>query len=302
MCTYVFGGCRMAAQKFGGPWSLEKLKIVQQYLKAFCTALGSRFNLVYIDAFAGSGEFSFLEASAAPLLDIDEVIRSASGSAHIALSCIPPFSNLHFIEQKKRNVLALEALKKDHPTRAVEVLKGDANDLIAEVCDKIDWRNSRGVLFIDPFGNSLDWTTLEHVAQNTKLDVWYLFPLSGLFRQAPIAHNRLTEDKRASITRLLGTGEWEEYFYKVSPKSSQPMLGETQDFFPNEEEIMIRAATVDGILNYVSQRLRTIFPFVTEPRVLRGPSNAPLYALYLALSNDSKPARALATRLTDHLR
>jgi len=292
----------MTAQKFGGPWSLEKLKIVEMYLRPFCRSLGNRFNLIYIDGFAGSGSFSFREASAAPLLDQAEVIKSASGSARIALSCNPPFAKLYFIEQKRQNVLALQALKLEYPSRNIEVIKGDANDLIAKVCKNVNWHNSRGVLFLDPFGNSVEWKTLEYVAKNTNLDVWYLFPLSGLFRQTPIDNNRLTDDKRASVTKLLGTDEWEKIFYTVPEKSNQVELGITHDLFSTEQEILVRTANVDGMIDYVSGRLRKLFPFVTEPRVLRGPSNAPLYALYLALSNDSKPARNLAIKLASYLK
>lgn len=280
----------MTSQKFGGPWSLEKLKIVEEYLRPFCRALGSRFDLVYIDAFAGSGSFVFREAAAAPLLDEEEQIRSVDGSARLALSCNPPFSHLYFLEQKKKNIEALKQLAKEFPYHKIDVLKGNANELLVDVCQEINWRNSRGVLFLDPFGNSVDWKTLEFVARRTRLDVWYLFPLFGVYRNVPGNVEKLTEDKRASVTRILGTSDWEEYFYK-------PALDDHQDLFPEHGAGMRRTASAEGILNYVSQRLSGLFPYVTEPRILLGPSNAPLYALYLALTNDSEKAIALAKRI-----
>ena len=37
---------------FGGPWTQEKLKILERYLDAYTTALKNQpFKLVYIDAF-----------------------------------------------------------------------------------------------------------------------------------------------------------------------------------------------------------------------------------------------------------
>lgn len=280
----------MTSQKFGGPWSLEKLKIVEEYLRPFCRALGSRFDLVYIDAFAGSGSFAFREAAAAPLLDEEEQIRSVDGSARVALSCSPRFSHLYFLEQKRKNIEALKQLAKEFPHHKIDILKGDANELLEDVCQKINWQSSRGVLFFDPFGNSVDWKTLDFVARKTKLDVWYLFPLSGVYRNVPGNFEKLTEDKRASVTRILGTSEWEDYFYK-------PALDDHKDLFPEHEAAGRRTANAEGILNYVSQRLSGLFPYVTEPRILLGPSNAPLYALYLALTNDSKNAIALAKRI-----
>lgn len=280
----------MTSQKFGGPWSLEKLKIVEEYLRPFCRALGSRFDLVYIDAFAGSGSFAFREAAAAPLLDEEEQIRSVDGSARVALSCSPRFSHLYFLEQKRKNIEALKQLAQEFPQHKIDILKGDANDLLAKVCQRINWRSSRGILFLDPFGNSVDWKTLEFVARKTKLDVWYLFPLSGIYRNVPGKVEKLTEDKRASVTRILGTSEWENYFYK-------PALNDHKDLFPEHEAAVRRTANAEGILNYVSQRLSGLFPYVTEPRILLGPSNAPLYALYLTLTNDSEKAIALAKRI-----
>ena len=41
---------------YGGQWTFEKLKILENYLDCYTTALKSQpFKLVYIDAFAGSG-------------------------------------------------------------------------------------------------------------------------------------------------------------------------------------------------------------------------------------------------------
>ena len=40
---------------FGGPWTTDKLSILESYLNSYTTALKSQlFGLIYIDAFAGS--------------------------------------------------------------------------------------------------------------------------------------------------------------------------------------------------------------------------------------------------------
>lgn len=49
----------MAGTSFGGPWTLQKLNILDRYLDAYTTALKNQpFNLIYVDAFAGEGSFS----------------------------------------------------------------------------------------------------------------------------------------------------------------------------------------------------------------------------------------------------
>ena len=43
--------------RFGGPWTIEKLDILEAYLDRYTTALkGQAFDLIYIDAFAGTGQ------------------------------------------------------------------------------------------------------------------------------------------------------------------------------------------------------------------------------------------------------
>ena len=59
--------------------------------------------------------------------------------------------------------------------------------LIRKLCCEIDWRRTRGVIFLDPFGASLEWQTLKVIAATEALDVWYFFPLSSIFRNAPHA-------------------------------------------------------------------------------------------------------------------
>lgn len=47
------------APRFGGRWTLEKLDILERYLDAYTNALRNQdFQLVYVDAFAGTGEIS----------------------------------------------------------------------------------------------------------------------------------------------------------------------------------------------------------------------------------------------------
>ena len=44
-------------QKFGGPWTIEKLNILSAYLDFYVTALKNQpFKKIYIDAFAGTGK------------------------------------------------------------------------------------------------------------------------------------------------------------------------------------------------------------------------------------------------------
>jgi three-Cys-motif partner protein len=162
------------------------------------------------------------------------------------------------------------------------------------LCREIDWRGTRGVIFLDPFGASLEWETLTVIAATKALDVWYLFPLSSVFRNAPHALEKLTPDKRASITKILGTSEWEFEFYRAARPSG---------FFGIERKAK-RTVNVDAIEAFMDRRLKTIFPAVAKPRRLLGPRNVPLFSLFFAVSNPSsaaiKPAMKIAAYLLSH--
>ena len=82
----LFGG------GWGGDWTEQKLKILQEYLSAYTTALKrGPFKLLYIDAFAGSGIVE---------LPDDDATRLINGSASRAIKVSDkPFDELIFIEK-----------------------------------------------------------------------------------------------------------------------------------------------------------------------------------------------------------
>lgn len=291
----------IAPQKFGGPWSLIKVDTVARYYSSFTTALKKQsFKLVCIDAFAGSGHFQFSPRDASPLFDEDKVIETHAGSARHALSTEPPFDRLIFIESEARNVSALAAAARDFPKADVDIRRGDANVEVAKLCKELDWRSTRGVIFLDPFGHSVEWSTIAQLGK-TKLDVWYLFPLSGLYRNVPVDRNDLTPDKKASVTRILGTDQWEAEFYEAQPRPRDllSMLEENQPSDPGAARR--RSADVDVMENFVKSRLEAVFPLVLRPKRLLGPTNAPLYSLFFAMANDSRAAQKVARPIAEHL-
>jgi three-Cys-motif partner protein len=284
-----------SAQKFGGPWTIMKVEMVAGYLKAFTTLLFNKpspsrpFKRVYIDGFAGSGSFKFGAVTTGFFKrDATEI----AGSAQRALSVDPPFDALHFIENRPACLKALR--KMTAGDRRVMIHDDDANVAIRKLCGEIDWRRTRGVIFLDPFGASLEWETLKVIAATNALDVWYLFPLSSIFRNAPHALENLTPEKRASITKILGTAEWEAEFYREPPKVRT-------GFFDIEERKVTRTVNVDAIETFIERRLKTVFPAVAQPRRLLGPRNAPLFSLFFAVSNPHPAAINPALRIAAFL-
>ncbi|MDY0043019.1 MAG: three-Cys-motif partner protein TcmP [Desulforhabdus sp.] len=270
---------------FGGVWTRIKLEALDKYLSAFNRALsGQNFKRLYIDAFAGTGRCD---------ITVDGEKTCIDGSARRALRAVPPFHAFYFIELKSKKLGALRALRDEYPGLDIEIVAGDANSAIQQLCRTYDWRNTRAVLFLDPYGMHVEWATLEAVARTGAIDVWYLFPYSGLYRQAAKAADAIDPSKAAAITKILGTDGWRQTFY-AQPRQNDLFGMDTADE---------RAVEHPEMLAYVSARLRTVFPAVTEPKILyqsgntKNPAGAPLFALYFAASNPSPKAYGLATKI-----
>src|SRR6266446_9922804 len=111
------------AQRFGGPWSLLKVEAVEKYLRAYATVMSRQsFDLTYIDAFAGSGSFTFGEGMT--LIPADEAAQVFAGSVKRALA-VSAFKQFFFIENDERNVASLRTIAGSDPR--VEIIAGDAN-------------------------------------------------------------------------------------------------------------------------------------------------------------------------------
>jgi three-Cys-motif partner protein len=270
----------MSSHDFGGLWTAQKLDILREYLEFFPIALGGRFKLVYIDTFAGTGKCTIKTGP-----DGKETIE---GSATIALNVARPFDEYFFIEARRKHVRALRLLKDGHPLGdRVHITHGDARQCLTGVLARHDWKASRGVLFLDPYGLQCTWDMVKAVASTKALDVFFLVSVSGLTRQAATSAAKIDAGKAAALDRFLGTSEWRTALYKPPA---------TLDLFGDEQQLT-RDQGTDAIIQFVQERMETTFPMVKPPVVLRSQNGAPLYALFFAVANPHHKARELADKV-----
>lgn len=273
---------------FGGPWTQIKLDMLKRYLVAFNTALQNRptehnrFRRVYIDAFAGTGECEIKSDGT--------TVETIAGSAKIAIGTVPAFDELHLIDLDPAHAAELRRLAAGKAE--VVVHQADANHALLDLVRHGDWRNSRGVLFLDPYGMTVPWSTLELVATTRALDVWYLFPLSAIYRQAAHDFVRIDDAKLAALDSVLGTPSWREAFYQTDAQSS--LLG--------SEPRLVRTAPPGEIATFVHKRLTDVFKgWVGKPLMLNTARGAPLFALFCCISNPSERAVKLSQRIASHI-
>jgi three-Cys-motif partner protein len=280
--------------EFGGQHTELKLSIVESYLKAFTRALRPHFKeLWYIDAFAGTGSRTVrVEARQGDLIDVAvrERVEQIRGSARIAIDVVPKFDRLIFMDSKTTHCSALRELADQHRDRAIEVVEADANQAIQSALAWDGWKHTRAVMFLDPYGMDVEWGTLEAAARTKAIDVWFLFSLSGLYRQATRRRSDIDAIKRAAITRILGTNAWEHELYSD--------VGQNDMFGGQEKQ---RTADVRGLERYVKRRLETVFPKVLEPLALPVEQKPQRFSLFLCISNSDPKAIGLATRIGNHI-
>jgi three-Cys-motif partner protein len=294
----------MAEQSFGGEWTETKLRMLREYLESYLTVLKKQpFTLHYIDAFAGTGYRTethrvSVEEQGTHFLDAfdEQSTKFMDGSARIALGLESGFNCYHFVEKDPARFSELEKLKTDFPdrSRAIELIQQDANGYLLDLCGKQGfWRNNRAVLFLDPFGMQVDWTTMKAIAETKAMDVWILFPLG-------IAVNRmLTKDANIPkawveiLDRVFGEHGWHDAFYERSVELD--LLNGTQEFTR-------KTADFKAIGDYYVQRLKTIFgdkQVSKEPKYLYNSRNIPLFMFCFAAGN-SKGA-PIALRIANHI-
>ena len=270
----------MTGQAFGGIWTEAKLRVIESYLEFYATALKrQKFQLCYIDAFAGSGRIELNDGT-----EVD-------GSAIRALKY--NFDAFLFAEKKRQVIKELEdRVNSDFPDVAKRVTfkNEDCNDVLMKIDEK-DWLGGhwRGVIFLDPYAMQLSWECLERISNTKALDVWYLFPFSAVNRNLN-RNKKIHEANKKIISKILGTDDWEEAIYK---ESDQMTLFDQVDYEKEDTQ---------GIKNYILDRLRSVFPTVSDNAVLlKNAKNSPYFLLCFAGSNPSQKAKSLSLKVADYL-
>jgi three-Cys-motif partner protein len=287
--------------EFGGDWTEEKLAVMRHYFTSYATALQNKptpfapFVRLYVDAFAGTGqrtEFNDRSKNQTSIFGKDEndVEVVKDGSVRIALKIDPPFNRYIFNDKSSARAAELEVLKSEFSTRTIEVRQGDANQFLVDVARNTDWRSHRAAVFIDPYGMQVKWATLEALANTKAIDLALLFPTGGLSRMLTVDGD-IPNEWASRIDDHLGPCNWRNAVYR---ETEEPSL-----FTPKTPKTE-KHLTVEGLRQFVQNRLTEIFPFVAEKQLeLRNSKNAVLYHLFIICANPSPLAQALAKKLAE---
>lgn len=260
--------------KFGGIWTVIKLKVLSDYLNAYVKVFKNQdyYHLIYLDAFAGTGE-------------CDTRIGLIDGSAKRALK-VPRFDEYVFIELDSNNIPYLNSLKDEYSDKNIKIINGDCNNEIKKIIKKYNWNNTRALAFLDPYSMELSFDTLRALAATKAFDIWYLFPLGQATRSLR-RDGLITEYNESRLNVVFGDSDWKNKLYYENPQLS--LFNDDTLVRKDQKEICC----------YFKSRMKEIFPSVTCPICLRNSNNAPLFLLYFAVSN--KSAVSLANKIARHI-
>jgi three-Cys-motif partner protein len=267
-----------------GPWAKEKLDALGQYLGFYTTVLKNQGHwlrgTIFVDAFAGPGlsRVRTKEKAAEPagLFGSDPESDTAEveflkGSPRVALDIRNPFSSYIFVERDLERVAELNRLKSEYGTqRTITVLEGDANAALQGwLASGIDWRYHRAVVFLDPFGMQVPWSTIEGLARTQGIEVIINFPLGMAIQRLLTRSGDIPSGWQVSLDAFFGSGAWREPVYESKPDLFGPKT---------------RKATDSGtkLLEWYRSRLRDVFGNVSTARLIKNTRGNPLYYLIWA--------------------
>lgn len=285
----------MSVHTFGGNWTEEKLGCLAKYLAAYRIIFtgnerARHFRTWYVDAFAGTGGRTEPGQPADEHALFDEVYVETSGyrdgSPRKALALTSPFDRYLFVEESRDRVAELrQSIEADFAALAprCQLEQGDANTVLKAWCNQRDWAKERAVVFLDPYGMQVEWSTIQALAATKAVDLWYLFPLGVGVTRLLTKDGNISPSWQERLRLLFGTDDWRQRFYQVT--KSRDLFGDL--------ETVARDASEENIAAFIKERLASCFAAVADGLVLRNSKASPLYLLCFAAANERGAKTAL---------
>ncbi len=257
---------------FGGNWTEAKMDIVVSYAKAYLVIMNKQdwSKTIYFDGFAGSG-----------IIDSEKSNEIIKGTALRILELEDPFEFdiYYFVELNEVHKNELEKRVNDNYFgKNAHVVKADCNEKILSMSKFLkENKNYRTLAFIDPYGMSVDWSSINSL-KDLGVDLWILVP-TGIGVSRMLKNNGDISDSWFSkLEKFLGISREEiiNHFYKKQVVNT--LFG--------EESITVKEAnTVQKIGELYKERLLTIFKFTSDSFVMKNSTNSIMYHFMMATNN-----------------
>jgi three-Cys-motif partner protein len=136
----------------------------------------------------------------------------------------------------------------------------------------IDWTRHRAVVFLDPFGMQVPWSTIETLAKTKAIEVIINFPLGMAIQRLLTRSGDIPLGWQMSLDTFFGSPEWHALVYEEG----------TDLFGPKLQKI---SGSGLKLLEWYRSRLRAAFGHVSTARLIKNTRGNPLYYLIWAGPN-----------------
>jgi three-Cys-motif partner protein len=278
--------------QFGGTWTDQKMEIVVAYAKAYLVIMNAQpwAKTIYFDGFAGSGsiveEDNRIPAFSNQIFEFERVktedVRKGTSLRILDIVEPKPFNMYYFVEKNEAHQRVLKSqVETNYPGRNAHVVKGDCNDKLTKMADFLKTNKEyRALVFIDPYGMSLKWSSIEALA-GLGVDVWILVPTGLGANRVLVNDGDIPEAWLRKLEDFLGIDrvEIKARFYREVKMAS--LFGDDQKFIAKEKD------AVKKIAQLYSTRLKEVFKYVSEPFVMRNSMNSIMYHFMMATNNSA---------------
>lgn len=260
--------------QFGGNWTEAKMDIVVSYAKAYLAIMDhqSWAKTLYFDGFAGSG---YIET------DESEDLKKGTALRILDINKPAPFNLYYFVELNEKYKAELDKIiENNYFGKNAHVVNADCNDKLISMAGFLKGnKNYRALVFIDPYGMSVNWSSIEAL-KGLGVDLWILVPTGiGVSRLLKNDGN-ISEAWLEKLEKFLGLTKEEikNNFYK---KKEQVTLFGVETIVEKEKN----AVEIAG--NLYRKRLNQVFKYVSDSFVMRNSNNSIMYHFMMATNNAS---------------
>ncbi len=271
-----------------GPWARDKLDSLGQYLDFFTKVLKNQRHwckgTIYVDAFAGAGRSKVRIKRTDPLggllaaLNSEKELESDTGAAEFiagsprrALEIANPFDEYVFIERDPARISQLKTLIGEFGDRSrIDIRRGVASAEINKLLEGNLGRSGfKALVFLDPFGMAVPWSTIERLAATRNVEVIINFALGMAIQRLLVRTGDIKPSLRAALDTYFGSPDW----YAQTYDQRDDLLGLRTVKFED-------AGT--RLLKWYRARLKVVFGHVSPARLIRNTRGGHLYYLIWA--------------------
>jgi three-Cys-motif partner protein len=248
------------------------MKIIVDYAKAYLTIMNKQAwaKILYFDGFAGSGiiemenEQQVSKGTALRILDLDKP---------------KPFDLYYFVELNEAYKIELENLiQENYFGKNAHIVKADCNDKLKDMAKFLrNDKSYRALAFIDPYGMSVNWTSIE-VLKGLGIDLWILVPTGVGVNRLLKTNGDISEAWASKLETFLGLPK-EEIFNRFYKRQTVNTLFGEETVIEKERESIAKIGEI------YSDKLKEVFQFVSESFIMRNGNNAIMYHFMMATNN-----------------